>query len=59
MPPAVVEASAMLVKLMAKYPDVVTHVVSFVRALFEGDKLAASRAATSALVSRFWRRARA
>ena len=59
MPPAVAETAAMLAKLMAKYPDVVTHVFSFVRALFEGDKLGASRAATSALVSRFWRRARA
>lgn len=54
----VAEVVELLTKLAAKYPDVVTHVASFVRALFEGDKLAASRSATSALVSRFWRRAR-
>ena len=49
------EGAALLTKIP---PDVLVHAVSFVRALVEGDKLKASRAATSALVSRFWRRSR-
>lgn len=46
-------------ELLAKVPpDVLVHAVDFVEALVTGNAKQASRAATSALVSRFWRRAR-
>jgi hypothetical protein len=47
------------VELLSKIPpDVLEHAVSFLDGIVTGDKLKASRAATSALISRFWRRAR-
>ncbi len=54
----VAEGAALLSKVATKYPDVLVHAVSFVRNIVEGNKLAASRDATNALVSRFWRRPR-
>jgi hypothetical protein len=45
-------------KIATKFPDVLPHAVEFVEAIGSGDARRAARAATSATVSRFWRRSR-
>lgn len=52
-PAELVKAGADLIAQLP--PDVVTHAVSFLRALVNGDEEAAKRAATSAATARLFR----